>query len=538
MQMLLKIYLKVGYVLYSAAHNACIYETAQPLRIGNCIADAKLLSEKHIIVPCTVPNMQQMLKLGHEATSPILYDYDWPGKYKAPFDHQKLMSAFMTLNPRCFNLSDMGTGKTLSVLWALDYLMKKGLIQRALILSPLSTIYRVWEDEIFSNFLSHRKVSILYGDRAKRLKALAADADFYIVNHDGLGVGTQKGNRGIVLGELAETVKNRADINAVIIDEGSVYKDASTNRYKVLRNTMGAKPYLWWLTGTPVPVDPTNAWSQARIVRPDYQEPYRAFQERTMYKISQFKWVPKTGSNEIAAAILQPAIRFHRDDCLDLPDVMVETRDVDLSPAQKKAYDELKKTLKTEIGKGQITAINEATLRLKLIQIACGAVYGPEHEVNKIDCAPRLQVLEEVIEQANRKILIFAPLTSVINLLYSHLKTNYTVERVTGNVSAKRRNEIFRDFQQAANPRIIVADPGCMAHGLTLTAAATTIWYGPTDKSEIYSQANKRMDRPGQTSKMLIMRLTATTTEREIFRRLDARESMQGMILDLIKGEV
>jgi SNF2 family DNA or RNA helicase len=254
-----------------------------------------------------------------------------------------------------------------------------------------------------------------------------------------------------------------------------------------------------------------------------------------MTRLSQFKWVPKREGMAIAASILTPAVRFERDECLDLPDVMIETHDVELSPAQKKAYDELKKTLKTQVGAGQINAINEATLRMKLIQIACGAVYGEEHEVHKIDCASRLAVLEDIIEQSSHKLLIFAPLTSVINLLYTELRKRYTVEKVTGEVSAKRRNEIFKAFQDEANPRIIVADAGCMAHGLTLTAADTTVWFGPTDKPEIYQQANKRMDRPGQKNSMLIVRLAATATEREIYRRLDSREKMQGLILNMIK---
>jgi len=521
-------------MLFSTRFNVVVYDTPQPMRIGNCIADARLLSPTQVAVPCTIDNMSTMARLGYESLSPILRDYDWPARFK-PFEHQKHMSAFMTLHPRCFNLSDMGTGKTLSVLWALDYLMTMGLVKRALIITPLSTIYRVWENEIFTHLLSRRTASVLYGDRTKRLAALGKDVDFYIINHDGLGVGSTKGVRGMVLGSLAETIRDRHDIDAVVVDEGSVYKDSGTNRYKVLRATIAGKPRVWWLTGTPVPVEPCNAWSQARIVRRDYEESYMGFRERTMFKVSPFKWAAKQGASQVAAGILQPAIRYHRDECLDLPDVVIETRDVELSTAQKAAYKQLKDTLKVNIGAGQITALNEATLRLKLIQIACGAVYGPDHETNKIDCAPRLSVLEEVIEEAGQKILVFAPLTSVINLLYQTLKSRYSVERIVGDVTAKRRNEIFRDFQNATDPRIIVADPRTMAHGLTLTAASTTIWYGPTDQPEIYQQANKRMDRPGQTHKMLIVRLAATPIEREIYRRLDSRETMQGLILDLIK---
>lgn len=527
-------------MLYSPHHKAVIYQVPEPQRIITVLPEAKQLNAQHIIVPHTLHAAQVMRHMGFPGYSPILTDYDWPSnphKVPKPFDHQRQMAAFMTLHPHCFNLSDMGTGKTLAVLWALDYLMGIGMIRRALILSPLSTIYRVWDDEIFNHFLSRRKAKILYGDRARRISALGEDADFYIINHDGLGVGASKSSRGMALGELGKIIKERSDIDAIIVDEGSVYKDSATNRYKVLRQILGDKPYVWWLTGTPTPVEPTNAWSQARAVRPGYIESYASFRERTMVKISQFKWAPKKEGMAIAAQILQPAIRFERDECLDLPDVMIQNLDVELSPGQKKAYDELKKTLRTQIGAGQINAINEATLRLKLIQIACGAVYSPDHEVHRVDCAPRLQVLEEVIEESSHKLLIFAPLTSVINLLHSELRKRYTVEKVTGEVSAKRRNEIFRAFQEDVSLRIIVADPGCMAHGLTLTAADTTIWFGPTDKPEIYQQANKRMDRPGQKNAMLIVRFAATQTEREIYRRLDSREKMQGLILSMVKGD-
>jgi SNF2 family DNA or RNA helicase len=484
--------------------------------------------------------MQTMRRLGYAAISPIMREYDWPHRPTPTWKdvpEQRHMAAFLTLHPRCFNLSDMGTGKTLSTLWALDYLMCKGLIHKAIILSPLSTIERVWEDEIFQHFLGRRTCTVLYGSREKRIAQLQKDVDFYIINHDGLGIGSSKDSRKFNLGELGVLLRDRADIDAVIVDEASVYKDSSTNRYKALKQALSAKKYFWMLTGTPVPVDPTNAWALAKLARPEYQESFVSFRERAMYKITTFKWAPKKGSNELAAEILQPAIRYERSEMHNLPEVMIETRDVALSPAQKQAYDEIKKTLKTEVGKGQITAINEASLRQKLIQISCGAVYGPDHEANKIDCRPRLDALREVIEQSGKKILIFAPLTSVINVLHSELSKDYTVERITGNVSSGKRNEVFRDFQQSVDPRIIVADPRTMAHGLTLTAAATTVWYGPTDQPEIYQQANKRMDRPGQTSKMLIVRLASTPVEREIYRRLDNRESMQGAILGIIKGE-
>lgn len=534
-------------MLYSSEHKVVVYDAPDPGRILAIIPDARPLNGHAVIVPHTMHNMQIMRHIGFPAYSPLLTEYDWPRnpfKVPQPFAHQKQMAAFMTLHPRCFNLSEMRTGKTLATLWAVDYLMRLGFIRKCLILSPLSTIYRVWENEIVNNFMGLRSHRVLYGSRDDRTAALNEPADFYICNHDGLGVGSNKSNRGMQLGELAALVRGNksvegsggaGEIDCVVVDEGSVYKDSGTNRYKVLRQVLADKPYVYWLTGTPTPVEPTNAWAQARIVRKDYAESYKSLQERTMMRISQFKWVPKREGTAIAAQVLQPSIRFTRAECFGKESPQLETYDVELSPEQKKAYEQMKQELRTQVGGGVINAINEATLRTKLLQIVCGAVYGPEHEVHRIDCEPRLAALEDVISESASKIIVFAPLTSVVNLLYHELAKHYTVERITGNVSAGKRNDIFRNFSEADNPRIIVADPGCMAHGLDLSTADTIVWFGPIDKPEIYQQANARIEGPKQKNQMLIVRLAATQIEREAYRRLDAREKMQGMILTMIK---
>lgn len=532
-------------MLFSPKYKTCVYDTKTPERILQVIPQAKIIRPETVAVPCEIKPMQIMRGLGYEAYSPILFDYDWPiapdprtGEPRRPFDHQLHMSAFLTLHPRAFNLSDIGTGKTLGTLWAADYLMRKGLVQRALILSPLSTLYRVWQDEVFTHFLSNRKVTVLHGTREQRMEILRKNkSDFFVINHDGLGVGSSRGTRGLDLGDLATSIRDIGGADAfdlIIVDEGSVYKDAGTLRYKVLRSTVGNKPYIWWLTGTPTPNLPTDAWSQAKIVRPDYNESYKSFQDRTMYKVSQFKWKPKDDATKIVANVLQPAIYFHRGECLDLPPCVSVMRDVELTPLQKKAHEVLKKELAATVGSGAINAVNEAALRTKLLQVSLGAVYDADHKAHKIDCTPRLKVMREIIEQTEEKILIFAPLTSVIDLLYSDLRNDYSVEKVNGEVSSNKRSEIFRAFQQERDPRIIVADPRTMAHGLTLTAAATIIWYGPTDMPEVYTQANGRINRPGQTKNMLVVRLAATPLEREIYKRLDNKESMQGAVLKLI----
>lgn len=330
----------------------------------------------------------------------------------------------------------------------------------------------------------------------------------------------------------------RDDIDGFIIDEGSGFRASAATRYKVLRRTSERKKYMWWLTATPTPMAPTDAWPQVRIVRPDYHEAFTTFRDRTMTKITDFKWHPKRDGAQIASQILQPSICYGRDECLDLPPMLTQTRDIELTKTQLQAIKQFKSQLKMALSTGgSISAINEAALRQKIIQIACGAVYGKEHEAFAIDSKPRIDVLRECIEQTKDKLLIFAPLTSVINLLYHELSKDYTVERITGDVSATKRGEIFRSFQTDADPRIILADPRTMAHGVTLTAAATVLWYGPTDMAEIYQQANGRIDRPGQTKNTLVVRFVATAIEREIYRRIDNRDTMQGLILNFIKGD-
>lgn len=290
------------------------------------------------------------------------------------------------------------------------------------------------------------------------------------------------------------------------------------------------------MTGTPTPNGPLDAYGLAKLINNAWGETFGSYKARTMYRLTQFKWVPRAGAHAEARKLLSPAIRYDIKDCWDLPPCTTQRRDVEFSPEQAKAYKEMQRDLRLQVGTKTITAVNEAVLRSKLIQISCGAVYGGDREVHRVDAAPRIAALREVLEEAHEKIIIFAPLTSVVNLLYKELKKDYTCEVINGEVPHKARSEIFRAFQEDENPRILVADPGTMAHGLTLTAASTIVWYAPTDKTEIYLQANKRIDRPGQTKNTTIVQLASTTTEREIFRRLEHNQSMQGVILNMVRN--
>jgi SNF2 family DNA or RNA helicase len=455
------------------------------------------------------------------------------------------MANFMVLNPKCLNLSDMGTMKTLATLWAADALMNQNPGWKCLIVCPISIFQRTWGDAITANFLGRRTYKIIHGTEKQRRKLLAEPADFYIINYEGTCVGSRittnkRGYRVLELGGLGRDIADRSDIAIVAIDEASAYRAHNTRRHRVARAALLQKPYFWLLSGTPISNGPLDAYGLARLVNNANGESFTAYRDRVMFKIPESLWkrVPKRGAYEEAYKLLSPSIRYEMRDCTDVPECTEQQRDVEFSEDQRKRYAELKRNLVLDLGNGKvITAAHEAALRLKLIQISAGCIYDHDHAVTRIDCAPRLAVLREAIEEAKRKVIVFAPLTSVIHMLYEEL-TEYSRAMVNGEVPLEVRSEIFRRFQSEADPQLIIADPATMSHGLDLYAASVIVWYAPTDRSELYLQANRRIDRPGQVVPTTIVQLAATPIEREIYRRIASNTSMQGLVLDMVKREL
>jgi SNF2 family DNA or RNA helicase len=214
---------------------------------------------------------------------------------------------------------------------------------------------------------------------------------------------------------------------------------------------------------------------------------------------------------------------------------VTQQRSVELTADQKKMMADLKRDLQVTVKSGAaISAVNEAAARQKFIQVSLGAVYDHEHKAHLADARPRIAALNEVLDEVPGKFLVFAPLTSVVNLLKREMK-HRNVEIVNGEVSQKERTKIFAAFQEG-DLQGIVADPGTMAHGLDLWQARTIIWYGTTDKAELYAQANRRAHRPGQRYPVSVVQLVSNPLEIEIFRRLENNLSLQGSLLTIIQG--
>lgn len=455
-----------------------------------------------------------------------LSEYEWPRPLGFnPFEHQKTTAEFLVSNRKAFCFNEQGTGKTASVIWAVDYLMSIGALRRVLVICPLSIMKASWQADLFK-FAVHRTVAVAHGTPKKRKEIVNSMAEFVIINFDGVGIVKQ------------EIIDGGFDL--IVVDEASAYKNNRTERWKDLRDITRVVKGLWMLTGTPAAQSPVDAYGLAKLVNPKGVVPfYGQFRDQVMTKVSMYRWVPRPEAKHIVHNVLQPAIRFEKKDCLDLPPITYVDRDAPLTAQQQGFYKLLVKQALIEAAGEEISAVNAAAQVNKLLQIACGSVYTDTGEVVDFDVSNRLNVVQEVIEEASNKVLVFVPFTHTIDLLKRHLEKNHiTCDVINGAVSANGRAEIVRTFQNSENPRVLIIQPQAASHGLTLTAADTIIWYAPCTSVETYLQANARIDRPGQVNPMTIVHVRGSNVETKMYALLRNNIHNHNEIIDLYRQEV
>jgi SNF2 family DNA or RNA helicase len=500
---------------------ALLLKLRNPNRVTSVIPKSKVVEANGVLVNWGIDEALTLSKLNIAVPSPINSRYSWTGKY-APFDHQKKTAAFLTMHPRAFCFNEQGTGKTASAIWAADFLMKQGKIKRALVICPLSIMDSAWRDDFFT-FAPHRSVDVAYGESKKRKEIIRQGADFVVINYDGVE---------IVYDEIA-----KGGFDLVIIDEATHYKNAQSKRWKILNKLMTDDTWLWMMTGTPAAQSPLDAYGLAKLINPlSVPRFFGSFRDMVMTKASQFSWVMKPSASALVFNALQPAIRFTKEECLDLPDMTYVKRQVELTRQQKKYYDMLKKRMVMEINGDEVSAVNAAVIMNKLLQISAGAVYTDEGDTLEFDIKHRYKVLREVIDESSQKVLIFVPFKHTIDILTDKLRADgITTEVIRGDVPVARRTDIFKRFQEAHDPRVLVIQPQAAAHGVTLTAANTVVWWGPTPSLETYAQANARVHRAGQKHPCTVVQLQGSTVEKRVYSLLDKRIDVHTKMIDLYK---
>tara|TARA_R110002012_G_scaffold34096_3_gene98941 strand:- start:5368 stop:6909 length:1542 start_codon:yes stop_codon:yes gene_type:complete len=491
-----------------------------PQRITTAIPTSKLISANEVLVKWGVDEARVLRNLNiKDVPSPILGKYQWPGQYK-PFEHQKVTSSFLTMNPRSFCFNEQGTGKTASAIWAADFLLKEKIINKVLIICPLSIMDSAWRADLFK-FAMHRTVDIAHGPKDKRRKIIMGDADFMIINYDGV--------------EIVEDHIKMAGYDLIIVDEATHYKNAQSKRWKTLSRILKPDTWIWMMTGTPAAQSPLDAFGLAKLISPlAVPRSFSSFREVVMHKITQFKWVPKDSAVRTVHAALQPAIRYTKEQCLDLPEMTYAKREVALTTQQKKYYKAIRSHMLTMAAGEQVTAVNAAVTMNKLLQISCGAVYADSGETVEFDIKNRYKVLKEVIDEASQKVLVFVPFKHAIDILSEKLfKDKITNGIIRGDVSVAKRTELFRRFQDEDSPRVLIIQPQAAAHGVTLTAANTVVWWSPVASLETYAQANARVHRTGQHHPCTVVQLQGSPVEKRVYKLLDERIDVHTKIIDL-----
>ncbi len=485
-----------------------------------------------------------------EIRGPMTRYYHWYSRHKAPMVHQILTADYVCRYRRGFILNGIGTGKTMVIYWLSDYLKREKEINKVLIIAPLSTLEDVHGDALRDHF-PQLSFNVLHGTKPQRLKLLAEDKDVYIINFDGVKV-------------IEAAIEARTDIDAVFIDEVAILRNSRTKRWKLFEKLFGIKTgkMCWGVTGSPMPKDPTDTYGQIRLVTPDSLPTKTLWRGTVIRPISfydfrdkvmvpgwgKYEWKKRQGWETFVQSVMQPSIRFERDDCLDLPECVPEMRYSPLSKEQSIAYDKMKKELKADLDSGeQITAINESDKIRKLNQISSGGVYAPDGSTTYLDYKPKFEELCKIIDACSPShVIVFSPFKNMPVKISADLNKHYCTAHdlingnllskyITGDTKPKDRREYYKQFK-FGDLKFIVATPHCMSHGLNLHYKCWIIvWWSSIEDYEIYEQGNGRISREGQKKKQIIFHIESTRAERDSYKKLKNKENAQGILLNLLK---
>lgn len=422
---------------------------------------------------------------------------------------------------------DMGLGKTVTTLSAIAHLLclEKS---KVLIIAPLKVAQTTWSDEIESwSQLKGLTVSKILGSQPKRVKALEAEADIYIINRENIEW----------LVEHFGAPKN-FPFDFLVIDELSSFKSSKSKRFKALKKIRPFVDRVVGLTGTPSPNGHINLWSQVFLL--DQGERLGRFKtkfEKEYFKVdvndkSDFpKSIIASPEHEekLLNAISDICISMKASDYLQLPKTVVIDRKVQLSEAQKELYNKLKAEKVLEITDGgEIVALNGAALSIKLLQLSNGLVYDSDKAVHFFH-NEKLTALAEIIEELqDEPLLIFYNFKSDRDRILATFKDAVALE-----------TEAEHRAWNEGKIKILIAHPASAGHGLNLQKGGNHIlWFGAIIDLELYMQANARLDRQGQTKPVKIIRLIASAIEQKWFKALHEKDLSQERVMKMLKAEI
>ena len=442
-----------------------------------------------------------------------------------PHDYQRYATDFIINNPISAVLLEMGLGKSVISLSAINELMLDYFdVSRTLVIAPLRVANSTWPDEIKKwDHLKHLNYSVVIGSEKERLDALGKPAHIYLINRENVDWLITKSG-----------IPWKFDM--VVIDELSSFKSYQAKRFKSLLKVRPKLKRIVGLTGTPSSNGLMDLWAEFRLLDMGerlgryityYRQNFFVPDKRNQQMIFSYK--PKDGAEKkIYSLISDITISMKSKDFLKMPECIMNEVIVTLSDKEQKLYDSLKQDMVLSLEENEIDVINAAALSNKLLQMSNGAVYNDDKESLHIHDR-KLDALEDLIEGTNGKPVLVA-------YWFKHdlekIKDRFDVREIK---SAKD----ISDWNEGKIP-VALIHPASAGHGLNLQAGGSTlIWFGLTWSLELYQQTNARLYRQGQDSTVVIHHiLTKGTIDEDVMKALKAKEKIQDALIDSVKARL
>jgi SNF2 family DNA or RNA helicase len=445
-----------------------------------------------------------------------------------PHAYQQRATDFVIHNRYTALFLDMGLGKTVATLTALQLLKEDYLeIDKTLVIAPKSVARNTWTGESHKwDHLKDVKVSVVMGTDAQRRKALAVEADVYVINRD---------NVTWLVNYCCNTLEEWP-FDSVVVDESSSFKNPQSRRFKSLRKMTPMIRRMVLLTGTPSPNGLMDLWAQINLL----DQGKRLGRTLTMYRQEYFRpgrhnghvvyeWIPRPGSRErITEKISDICLSMQAEDYLEMPDLIQAGVTIALSDEEMKGYLEFEKEQLMQVDEAEIEAVTAAALTNKLLQYTGGAVYDSDHDYHLVGSS-KMEALHDLVESTEEPVLVFYQ--------YQHEKERILAD--FGNFSPETFNgepEILNKWNKG-EIRLLLCHPASVAYGLNMQEGGRTIiWFTPTWNLELYQQANARLYRQGQEKPVLLYHIVATgTMDERVMGALSGKGDCQSALLRRIK---
>jgi SNF2 family DNA or RNA helicase len=448
-----------------------------------------------------------------------------------PHDYQKYAIDYIETHPIAAVLLDMGLGKTVISLTAIeDLLFDSFEVHRVLVVAPLRVARDTWPAEIKKwSHLKDLTYSVAVGNVKERRVALTSSADITIINRENLEW-------------LIEDSGFPFDFDMVILDELSSFKNHRSKRFRSMMKVRPKVKRIVGLTGTPSSNGLMDLWAEFRLLDMGQRLGRFITQYRTNYFMPDkrngeiiYSYKPLPGAeNTIYREISDITISMKSTDHLKMPKLISSEYEVRLSDEEQKRYDSLKKNLVLQLPSGDITAANAASLSGKLCQMANGAVYSNTGDIVHIHDR-KLDALEDLIEAANGK-----PVLVAYWFKHDLARISERLHKLHIPFSCLDTSDSIRRWNNSELP-VALVHPASAGHGLNLQSGGSTlIWFGLTWSLEFYQQTNARLWRQGQTAGTVVIEhiITKGTIDERIMKALSQKNSTQAALINAVKADL